>query len=42
MKKDYPYLLLFLLFAALLDSITDPSRTARILDTFLDLFSFSV
>ena len=38
MKKDYPYLLLFLLFAALLDIITDPSRTARILGTFFRFF----
>lgn len=38
MKKDDPYLLLFLLFAAFLDSITDPSRTARILGTFFRFF----
>ena len=33
MAKDYPYLLLFLLFAALLDVITDPAKAERVSST---------
>lgn len=43
MKKDYPYLLLFLLFAALLDVITDPVKAERVSSTvFKFLFMFCV
>ena len=38
LHKYVPSMLLFLLFAALLDSITDPSRTARMLGTFFRFF----